>query len=108
MSEIRTLSTREPIQVPKAPRRRPASRSLIRAASRRGTNGVSNNRVTAHVMFFDRGTFRVLPLIYGYLPKSARAYLFLRSGKIHELLAAAAPLVLTPFVRNPCEHECIY
>ena len=46
------------------------------AVIRRGTNGVSTNGVTANFMFFDRGTFGVLPLTYLYLPKSARAYLF--------------------------------
>ena len=40
------------------------------------TNGVSTNGVTANVVFFDRVTFRVLPLTYFYLPKSDRAYLF--------------------------------
>ena len=38
--------------------------------ARKGTNGVSTNGVTAKLLFFDRGTF------------------------------AAAPLVLTPFVRD--------
>ena len=47
-------------------------------------------------MFFDRGTFWALPLTYFYLPESARAYLF-RSKLI---TFAAAPSVLTPFVRN--------
>ena len=32
---------------------------------------------------FDRGTFWVLPLTYLYLPKSAGAYLFPQSLKIH-------------------------
>ena len=49
-------------------------------------------------MFFVRGTFWVLPLTYFYLPKSARAYHFSQSVKI--ITFAAAPLVLTPFVRN--------
>ena len=43
--------------------------------------------------------FWVLPLTYLYLPKSARAYLFPHSVEIHYFFAAA-PLVLTPFVRN--------
>ena len=30
---------------------------------------------------FDRGTFRVLPLTYFYLPRSARAYIFSQSDK---------------------------
>ena len=41
--------------------------------------------VTAFVMFFERGTFWVLHLTYVYLPKSARAYLFPQSVKIHNL-----------------------
>ena len=57
-----------------------------------------HERVTANFMFFDRGTFWVLPLTYSYLPKSARAYLFPQSVKF--ITFAAAPLVLTPFVRN--------
>ena len=50
------------------------------------------------VMFFDRGTFGVLPLTYFYIPKSARAYLFPQSVKIRYF--AAAPSVSAPFVRN--------
>ena len=48
--------------------------------------------------FFDRGTFWVLPLTYFYLPQSSRAYLFSNLSKF--ITFAAAPLVLTPFVRN--------
>ena len=73
-------------------------------AARKGTTGVSTNGVTANVMFlFNRGTFRVLPLTYFYLPKSARAYLFPQSVKF--ITFAAAPLVLTPFVRNQQAHH---
>ena len=54
--------------------------------SRKGTNGVSTNGVTANLMFFDRGTFWVVPLTYFYLPKSARAYLFPQHVKIHYFL----------------------
>ena len=43
--------------------------------SRKGTNGVSANGVTANFVFFDRGTFGVFPLTYFYLPRSARACL---------------------------------
>ena len=50
-------------------------------------------------MSFDRGTFRVLPLTYFYLPKSASAYLFPNLSKLITFFAAA-PLVSTPFVRN--------
>ena len=49
-------------------------------------------------MFSDRRTFWVLPLTYFYLPKSARAYFFPDPSKC--IAFAAAPLVLTPFVRN--------
>ena len=37
--------------------------------SRRGTNGVGTDGVTAKFMLFDRGTFRVLPTTYFYIPK---------------------------------------
>ena len=47
-----------------------------RTLVRKGTNGVGTNGVTANVVFFDRGTFGVLPLAYFYLPKSAGAHLF--------------------------------
>ena len=69
----------------------------IRIGIRKGTNGVSTNGFTALFMLFDRGTFRVLPLTYLYLPKSARAYLFPQSVKI--ITSAVAPVVSTPFVR---------
>ena len=49
-------------------------------------------------MFFDRGTFWVFPLAYFDLPKSARASFFPNLSKL--ITFAAAPLVLTPFVRN--------
>ena len=49
---------------------------------------------------FDRGTFWVLPLTYFCLPKSANTYLFPPICQNVHYLFAAAPLVLTPFVRN--------
>ena len=55
-------------------------------------------------MFFDRGTFWVLPLAYSYPPKSARAYSSPNLTKI--ITFAAAPLVLTPFVRNQAARLC--
>ena len=39
---------------------------------RKGTDGVSTNGVIANFVFFDRGTFWVLPLTYFCLPRSAR------------------------------------
>ena len=76
-------------------------RQLCDAASGgfgKGSNGVSTNGVTANFKFLDRGTFWVLPLAYFCIPKSARAYLFPQSDII--VTFAAAPLVLTQFVRN--------
>ena len=46
-----------------------------------------------------RGTFSVLPLPYLYLPKSARAHLFVPNLSKFTTFAAAL-LVLTPFVRD--------
>ena len=66
------------------------------SCSERGTNGVSANGVTANLVFFDKGTFCVLPLTYFYHPKSDRAYLFPSKS----ITFAASPLMLTPFVRN--------
>ena len=58
------------------------------------------NGVTAiyFCMFFDRGTFWVLPLTYFYLPKSARAYLF-QSAKIHDL--RSGPIGVDPICPQP-------
>ena len=51
--------------------------------ARQGTTGVSTHGVTASLfMFFDRGTFWVLPLTYFCLPESARVYVFPQSVKI--------------------------
>ena len=44
------------------PARPPAS--VPACLHRKGTNEVSTNGVTANCMFFDRGTFWVLPLTY--------------------------------------------
>ena len=52
------------------------SASVQVLSTRKGTNGVSTIGVTPNFIFFDRGTFWVLPLTYFYIPKSARAYLF--------------------------------
>ena len=66
---------------------------------RKGTNGVSTNRVTANVMFFDRGTFWVLPLPYFDMPKSARAYLFPQSVEIHYF--RSGPMSADPICPQP-------
>ena len=62
--------------------RRPASGETETQGTRKGTNGVSTNGVTA-IFSFLTGTFWVLPLTYFTLPKSARAYLFPQSVEIH-------------------------
>ena len=60
-----------------------AARPPCACSDRKGTNGVSANGVTAFFLFFGRGTFWILPLTYFYLPKSARAYPFPQSVRIH-------------------------
>ena len=49
-------------------------------------------------MFFDRGTFWVLPLTYFYIPKVPGRTFLPNLSKF--ITFAAAPLALTPFVRN--------
>ena len=65
---------------------------------RQGTNGVSTTGVTAQFMFFDRD-FWVLHLAYFYLPRSARAYLFPRSVKIHYF--CSGPISVDPICPQP-------
>ena len=78
----------------------PASWPAKLAKVRKGTSVVSNDGVTANKhVFFDRGTFWVLPLSYFYTPRSARARLFPQPDN-KNITFAAAPFVLTPFVRN--------
>ena len=62
-------------------------------------NGVSTNGATADFMFFDGGTFWVLPLSYFYLPKSAGAYLFPQSVKIH--CFCSGPISVDPICPQP-------
>ena len=71
---------------------------LVRTRFGKGQTGSALMGSLQHFMFFDRGTFWVLLLTYFYLPKSARAYFF--SQSVEFITFAAAPLVLTPFVRN--------
>ena len=52
-------------------------------------------------MFFDRGTFWVLPLAYFYLPKSAGAYLFLQSVK--NSYFCSGPISVDPICPQPTE-----
>ena len=73
----------------------------------KGRTGSARMRSLQFVMLFDRGTCWVLPSTYFYIPRSARANLDPQSVKF--LTFAAAPLVLTPVVRNqppPCPRAC--
>ena len=72
---------------------------LGRDKTRKGTSGVSTNGVTAKSMFFDRGTFWVLPLTRFYFPKSARAYLFPRSVELHDF--CSGPMSADPICPQP-------
>ena len=73
-------------------------RSRSRSGSRRGRQSpqqserdkrVSTHGVTAKLVFFDRGAFRVPPLTYFHIPQSARAYLFPQSDKINYFCSGA-------------------
>ena len=66
---------------------------------RKGTNGVSTNGVTAFLMFLTEGLFVGLPLSYSDLPKSARAYLFPQSVKIHYF--CSGPFSVDPICPQP-------
>ena len=80
--------------------RQPGSQAARQPGShRKGTNGVSTNGVTANFMFFDRGTFWVLLLIYFHLPQSARAYLFPQSVKINYF--SSGPISVGPICPQP-------
>ena len=72
-----------------------------RGTGRKGANGVGTHGVAAKFMFFcwQRDLFGVLPFSYFYIPQSARVYVF-PPIRQNSLLFAAAPLVLTPFVRS--------
>ena len=86
----------------------PAALSVPRgaqASDRKGTDGVSTNGVTANLVFFDRGTFRGLPLTYLYIPRRARAYLFPKSDKIVYL--CSGPIGFDPMRPQPtCARVC--
>ena len=66
---------------------------------RKGTNGVSTNGVTANFIFFDRGTFWVLPLTCFYFPRSAMAYLFPQSVKNNYF--CSDPISVDPICPQP-------
>ena len=59
-------------------------------------------------MFFDRGTFGVLPLACLYLPKSAKAYLFPKFVKINYF--CSGPISVDPICPQPtyaCACPCL-
>ena len=71
---------------------------------RKETNGVSTNGGTANLMFFDTGTFWVLPVTYCYLPKRVRAYLFPQSVKIKYF--CSGPISVDPICPQPTGAGC--
>ena len=81
----------------------PVRRGYPQFTSRKGTNGVSTNGVTADVMFFDRGTFWVLPFTYFYLPKSTRAYLCSQSVK--HFYNCSGPISVDPICPQPSHNS---
>ena len=85
--------------LPGGVRRHPGYSSTIR----KGTTGVRTHGVAANVMVFDRGTFLVLPLTYLYLPKSARAYLFLILS--NNCYFCSGPISVDPICPQP-KHYC--
>ena len=74
-------------------------------ATRKGTNGVSTNGAAANFIFFDRGTFWVPTLTYLYFPKSARAYLFPQSVRIHYF--CSGPISVGPVCPPPSNIELL-
>ena len=64
------------------------------------TNGVSTNGGTGKFMFFDRGTFWVLPLTYFYLPKSTRVYPFSPICHI-SCYFCSGPISVDPICQQP-------
>ena len=76
-----------------------SEQKVVARLARRGTNGVSTNGVDVNLMFFDRGTFWVLPLTYLCLSKSARAYLFPQPVKRHYI--CSGPISVDPICPQP-------
>ena len=65
----------------------------------KGQMGSALMGVTANFMFFDRGTFWVLPLTCFYIHKSARVYLFPQSVKIDYF--CSGPISVDPICPQP-------
>ena len=85
---------------PARPSGRPHSPPSLRSrpAFGNGHIGVSTNG-SLHYLFFDRGTFWVLPLTCFYLPRVARAYLFPQPVKIHYF--CSGPMSVDPTCPRP-------
>ena len=82
-----------------AVRLRESSKLLCWSLAGEGQMGSALIWVTANFMLFDRGTFWVLPLTCFYLSTKVPGHTFFPNrSKI--ITFAAAPLGLTPFVRN--------
>ena len=77
-----------------------AAREGPRRQTRKGTNGISTNGVTASFMFVDRGTSWVLPLTYVCLPQSARAHL---SPICQKYYFCSGPISVDPICPQPTD-----
>ena len=75
----------------------PVRGSSVKA--RKGTNGVSTNGVIANFIFFDRGTFWLLPLTCFYLRKVPGRNFFPKSVKIHYF--CSGPVSVDPICPQP-------
>ena len=80
---------------PRAPEGREAGRLR---GDRKGTNGVSTMG-SLQISCFLTGTFWVLPLIYFYIPRSARAYPFYPTYQIHYF--CSGPISVDPICPQP-------
>ena len=79
---------------------------VLRDGHRKGANGVSTDGVTVICVFFDGGTFWLPMLTYLVFPKVPGRTFFPNLSKF--ITFAAAPLVLTPFVRNQGDQALLH
>ena len=69
-------------------------------SSRRGTNGVGTSGVSAHVMFFDRGAFAVLPVNDAVIfPKVPWRTFFPKLSKV--ITFCSGPISVDPICPQP-------
>ena len=69
-------------------------------AARKGTNGVGTNGVTADFMVLERGTFLGTPVNLLLSSQKCQGVITIFPNLSKIITLAAAPSVLTPFVRN--------